>query len=56
MQLPYLFFFLVDGFDLLLGLLGQLFEFLFHPADLVGGLSIFVVLQGFLLGLPDLLE
>lgn len=44
MQLPDLLLFLVYGLDLLLGLLGQLFEFFLHSADFVGGLAILVVL------------
>lgn len=44
MQLPDLLLFLVYGLYLFLGLLGQLFELLLHPADFVGRLAIFVVL------------
>lgn len=56
MQLSNLLLFLVYGLDLLLGLLGQLFELLFHSADFVGCLAIFIVLQGFLLCFPDLFK
>lgn len=56
MQFADLLLLLVDGLHLLLGLLGELFEFFLHACDLVGSLTVFIVLEGLLLGLPDLFE
>lgn len=55
-QFPDLFFLVVDGLDLLLGLLGQLLELLLHPRYFIGSLPVLVALEGLLLGLPDLLQ
>lgn len=55
-QLADLLLFFVYGLHLLLRLLGQLLQLLLHPADLVGSLTVFVVLQCLLLRLPDFLQ
>ena len=56
MKFSDLFLFLVDGFDLLFGLLSQLFQLFFHPLDFLNCLFVFIVLDGFVLGLPDFLQ
>ena len=56
MKFSDLFLFLVDRFDLLFGLLSQLFQLFFHPLDFLNGLFVLIVFDGFVLGLSDFLQ
>jgi len=56
MQLSDLLLFIVDSFDLLLGLLSELLELFFHSGNFIGCLSVFVILECLFLSLPDFLQ